>query len=58
MKKETKQQIKEAFQLILISLLCTAFVLSLHGNNKKEIKTQKTEYTNKIINDSIKQHVR
>ena len=56
MKKETKQQIKEAIQMILISLICTAFVLSMHGGNKKPM--QKTEYTNKIVSDSIRQRVR
>ena len=60
MKNKTKQKIKEAVQLTLISILCTGFVLSFHSGNKKQNKEtkQNTEIVNKIVPDSIKQHVR
>lgn len=57
MKEEIKQKIKEAIQLTLISILCTGFVLSFHTGDKKQIK-ETTQTVNKIITDSINQHVR
>ena len=60
MKETTKQNIKEFVQMLLISILCTSFVLSVHSGrkNKSETKPTKTEVVNKIVSDSIKSHVR
>ena len=60
MKETTKQNIKEAIQMLLISALCTSFVLSFHNSrkNKSDTKPVKTEIVNKIVADSIKSNVR
>lgn len=53
MKKETKQQIKETIQMLLISLVCIAFVLSLHGGNKKSVQETEPKKVQELKNDTI-----